>query len=80
MEGGNTLTDGKGLIEDSHPLLSLRSTGINNDAALTSANATSAATAQAARLAALVMDRYPSYWPETIRGFLVHEAQWTKAM
>lgn len=80
MEGGNALTDGKGPIEDSHPLLSLRSTGINSDVALTSANATSAATAQAARLAALVMDRYPSYWPETVRGLLVHEAQWTKAM
>ena len=47
---------------------------------LTSANATSAATAQAARLAALTMNRYPSYWPETFRALLVHEARWTRPM
>ncbi|WP_253281957.1 S8 family peptidase [Arcanobacterium phocae] len=70
MEGGNVLTDGVSMFEDRLPLLSLRSTGNKTDAALTSANATSAATAQASRLAALVMDRYPSYWPETVRGLL----------
>lgn len=79
LEGGNVLTDGQ-LFEDRHPLLSLRSTGTSSDLALTSANATSAATAQAARLAALVMDRYPDYWPETVRGLLVHAADWTPAM
>ena len=72
--------DRVGTPERKHPLLSLRSVGIRNDVSLTSANATSAATAQAARLAALAMERYPSYWPETIRGLLVHEAQWTPAM
>ncbi|WP_159624787.1 S8 family peptidase [Actinomyces sp. zg296] len=80
LEGGNVLSDGRGMFEPRHSLLSLRSTGHRNDVALTSANATSAATAQAARLAALAMARYPSYWPETIRGLLVHEAQWTPAM
>jgi hypothetical protein len=80
MEGGNVLTDGDTGFEDKHPLLSLRSTGSANDLALASANATSAATAQAARLAALEMVRYPSYWPETIRGLLVHAAEWTPAM
>lgn len=80
MEGGNVLMDRVGTPERKHPLLSLRSVGIRNDVSLTSANATSAATAQAARLAALAMERYPSYWPETIRGLLVHEAQWTPAM
>lgn len=80
MEGGNVLTDGHGGLETRHPLVSLRSTGIHNDVSFTSANATSAATAQAARLAALVMARYPSYWPETVRALLVHEARWTPAM
>ena len=61
LEGGNVLTDGMGMFEERNPLVSLRSVGIRNDVALTSANATSAATAQAARLAALAMDRYPSY-------------------
>ncbi|WP_143277974.1 S8 family serine peptidase, partial [Brachybacterium alimentarium] len=49
-------------------------------AALTSANATSAAAAQASRLATLAMGRYPSYWPETVRGLLTHSAEWTESM
>lgn len=80
FEGGNVLTDGAGGFEDRHPLLTLRSTGIQNDLALTSANATSAATAQVSRLAALAMAHYPEYWPETVRGLIVHAAEWTDAM
>jgi hypothetical protein len=80
MEGGNVLTDGKDMFEDRHPMLSLRTTGSASDSALTSANATSAAAAQAARLAALTMGSYPGYWPETIRALLVHAADWTPAM
>ncbi len=55
LEGGNVLSDGQGFFETRPAALSLRSTGIKNDVDLTSANATSAATAQAARLAALTM-------------------------
>lgn len=80
LEGGNVLTDGGQLFEDRHPLLSLTSTGSSHDLSVTSANATSAATAQAARLAALAMGEYPEYWPETIRGLLVHAADWTPEM
>ena len=80
LEGGNVLTDGQGFFETRPAVLSLRSTGIKNDVDLTSANATSAATAQAARLAALTMSRYPSYWPESVRALLVHEARWTRPM
>lgn len=80
MEGGNVITDGAQSFETKHPLLSLRTTGVSNDLALASANATSAASAQASRLAALAMNRYPDYWPETIRGLLTHAAEWTPAM
>ncbi len=80
MEGGNVLHDGASMFEPSHAALSLRTTGHTNDQALTSANATSAATAQAARLAALAMATYPEYWPETIRALLVHGAEWTPEM
>jgi hypothetical protein len=69
-----------GLFEDRHPLLSLRTTGSSNDLALTSANTTSAAAAQAARLAALTMSHYPDYWPETVRALLVHAAKWIPVM
>ncbi|MCQ3806867.1 MAG: S8 family peptidase [Acidimicrobiaceae bacterium] len=80
MEGGNFLTDGAGDFHTSHPSVSVLTTGRRDDASLASANATSAATAQAARLAARAMAMYPSYWPETIRGLLPHAAEWTPAM
>jgi len=80
MEGGNVLHDGGSMFEPGHAALSLRTTGHSNDLALSSANATSVATAQASRLAAVAMATYPSYWPETIRALLVHAAEWTPAM
>ena len=80
MEGGNILTDGGTSFHEPHPLLCLRTTDTRHDLALGSAYATSAATAQAARLAALAMATYPSYWPETVRGLLTHGAEWTPAM
>ncbi|MEU4806587.1 S8 family serine peptidase [Actinosynnema sp. NPDC023587] len=42
--------------------------------------ATSAATAQAAHLAARIMADYPTLWPETARALIVHSAEWTPAM
>jgi hypothetical protein len=42
--------------------------------------ATSAASAQAAWMAAQIQARYPDAWPETIRGLIVHSADWTQAM
>lgn len=80
MEGGNVLTDGASDFHNAHPLLSVRTTDARNDEAIGSANATSAATAQAARLAALAQATYPDYWPETIRALLVHAAEWTPVM
>ena len=79
MEGGNVLTDGAGDFHACHPVVSLRTTG-DDDRAVRSANATSAATAQAARLAARALAIYPDYWPETIRGLLTHQAEWTPRM
>lgn len=79
LEGGNALTNDIDCESNIAPL-ALRAASKVNDQALTSANATSAATAQAARLAALVMYRYPHFWPETVRGLLAHSAEWTPAM
>ncbi|MBC7077346.1 MAG: S8 family serine peptidase, partial [Synergistales bacterium] len=42
--------------------------------------ATSAATAQVARMAAIVRAEYPEFWPETVRALIVHSARWTPAM
>ncbi len=43
-------------------------------------NATSAAAAQAAWMAAQIQARYPEAWPETIRGLMIHSAEWPLAM
>jgi hypothetical protein len=80
MEGGNVLTDGARDFLGDHPAVSLRAADARDDLAIGSAGATSAATAQAARLAALAHATYPEYWPETIRALLVHGAEWTPLM
>lgn len=41
---------------------------------------TSAATAQAARMAVLLQKQYLELWPETIRALIVHSAEWTPIM
>jgi len=38
---------------------------------------TSPAASQAARLAANVATQYPDFWPETLKGLIVHHAEWT---
>jgi hypothetical protein len=47
---------------------------------LSTTNATSAATASAAHIAATISAEYPTFWPETIRGLIVHSARWTPLM
>ena len=46
----------------------------------TTINATSAASALCARMAAQLMAAYPALRPETIRALIVHSAEWTDAM
>jgi hypothetical protein len=41
---------------------------------------TSAATAQVARMAAIIQKNYPEFWTETIRALIVHSAEWTPVM
>lgn len=80
LEGGNLLVAPDGSVLDEHDLLSVATTHHDPSRQLTWTNATSAATAQAAALAALAMRTYPGLRPETLRALLVHEAQWTPAM
>jgi subtilase family protein len=47
---------------------------------LTTTWATSPATAEAARMAAILMAAEPDHWPETIRALMVHSAEWTPRM
>ena len=79
FEGGNVAQDGLGAAW--MPSLSLLTTHVNpTERLLTTSNATSAASALCARMAAQLMARYPNLWPESIRGLIVHSAQWTDAM
>jgi hypothetical protein len=41
---------------------------------------TSGATALAARMAAQIQNSYPDIAPETVRGLMIHSAEWTPAM
>ena len=79
MEGGNVAEDSLGAV--TIPSLSLLTTSHRPaERSFTTIHATSAATALAARLAARVMEAYPNLWPETVRGLIVHSAEWTAAM
>lgn len=42
--------------------------------------ATSAATAQAAWMAAQLYAEYPGIWPETVRALIIHSAEWSPKM
>lgn len=79
FEGGNAAKDRLGAVW--MPSLSVLTTNAKiNERLFTTTNATSAASAAAARMAAQLMSHYPELWPETIRGLMVHSAEWTQAM
>lgn len=79
LEGGNLLSDGvttwreaaMNLLTTAHDPATRHFTDFSD---------TSAATALAARMAASLYAQHPTRWPETIRGLIVHSAQWTPAM
>lgn len=81
FEGGNVVKNAKGEIDFPCEDLCLLSTS-NEPAkkAFVLSWATSAATAQAARMAAILSAEYPALWPETVRALIVNSARWTKAM
>ena len=79
LEGGNAAADPLGAV--TMPSLSLLTTHHEPANRLfTTTNATSAATALGARMAAQVMAVYPELWPETVRALIVHSAEWTPAI
>ncbi len=79
FEGGNRFKENNQLWK--HPDLELLTTNASlGQSLLTTADGTSAASVQAARLAALIQKEYPEAWPETVRGLLLHSAEWTDGM
>lgn len=80
FEGGNTIIDvfgGNSSHEELSPI-SLDSDFKNN--LFLPFNGTSSAAALASKMAAELRTKYPNYWPETIRGLIIHSADWTEAM
>ncbi|MBK1829463.1 S8 family peptidase [Verrucomicrobiaceae bacterium R5-34] len=80
FEGGNLAFDGKSYVEQAEDFCVVSTHHEYIDYPLKGFNMTSAATAQAAWTAAKIRAGYPEFWPETIRGLMVHSARWTKAM
>ena len=81
LEGGNWALDTAFDFPEDLDSLQLLSTGHEPLAKpLVTFGETSAATALAARMAAILQGHYPDLWPETLRALLVHSAQWTSAM
>jgi hypothetical protein len=77
LEGGNYLANASQYME-SHPDICPLTT--DKDRVFCFTKDTSAANAEASRLAAVVSSQYQDFWPETLRGILVHSAQWTEGM
>ncbi len=79
LEGGNAAKDNLGAVGmPSLNLLTTHNQPLNR--LFTTSNATSAASALCAGMAAQIMAAYPDLRPETVRALLVHSAQWSDSM
>lgn len=79
LEGGNAARDELGAVG----MASLNLLTTHNrplDRLFTTSNATSAASALCAGMAARILAAYPNIRAETVRALLVHSAQWSEAM
>lgn len=81
FEGGNYAQDEHGFVTSAEDLeLLTTQSSAGSSSLLGTIRDTSAAAAQAARMGAILQAEYPDYWPETIRGLIVHSAEWTARM
>ncbi|SIS48077.1 Subtilase family protein [Zobellia uliginosa] len=79
MEGGNLINQ-RGDIDAPSSLQLLTTNKDYRTTLLQTFGDTSAATALASRFAAQLKNEYPDLWPETIRGLMIHSADWTQTM
>jgi hypothetical protein len=81
LDGGNQAISADRRIVDPADDLSLLTTYWKpQDKQFVASSETSAATAQAARIAAIIQAQYPRLWPETVRALIVDSARWKPAM
>jgi hypothetical protein len=79
FEGGNLSTDGVWTKDHSELRLLTTDADFVNELFMPFGD-TSGATGLASKMAAELRTMYPNYWVETIRGLMVHSADWTDAM
>lgn len=77
FEGGNVASGPNDSVFDTDDLKLLSTYHDLQVAQFAPFAATSAAAAQAAWMAARLQVEYPDAWPETIRGLIIHAAEWT---
>ncbi len=80
FEGGNLVHDGRQPgegIDDLQLLTTFYRPELRHFATLSD---TSAGAALAANMAGLILAERPRLWPETVRGLIVHSAEWTDPM
>ena len=80
FEGGNQMIDAATSVVGVHRNLCLLTTSVDAAHPLTLTGQTSAATAAVAGFCAQLQAEYPTLWPETIRGLVVHASEHTAAM
>lgn len=79
FEGGNAASNGE-FTDNFASLEILTAEAFHHRRLFSTTNATSAASALAARIAAELMAQFPGLRPETIRGLMTHSARWTEQM
>lgn len=81
LEGGNIRKAPDGTLYEDSPDLSILTTSHEPiKKQFDTIFATSAATAKAAWIAAKIQAQYPTMWPETVKGLMVHSAEWPDAI
>lgn len=79
-EGGNAAINEDGYVDTCDSLSVLTTHNRPTERLFTTTNATSAAVANASWMAAEIMSKYPTCWPETVRALLVASARWPKQL
>ena len=83
MEGGNLVNHQNTPYQTPYQIPSLRLLTTNSDwqqRYLIDFGETSASTALASRIGALILANYPNFRAETVRGLIIHSANWTEQM
>lgn len=80
-EGGNRLlSPSETELTDADCVSILTTSGRSAGLVLETSKDTSAASGLVARDAGILTAEYPNFWPETIRGLMIHSAGWTERM